>query len=64
MRKEIGYYIKSIYYNKKRELNSMEIYEAFREKYENKDNHIKLIDYNISNEEDTKIIQKKDRMGI
>lgn len=55
MRKEIGYYIKNISDNKKRELNSMEIYEAFREEYENKDSHIKLIDYNISNEEDTKI---------
>lgn len=55
MRKEIGYYIKNISDNKKRELNSIEIYEAFIEEYENKDNHIKLIDYNISNEEDTKI---------
>ena len=55
MRKEIGYYIKNISDNKKRELNSKEIYEAFIEEYENKDNHIKLIDYNISNEEDTKI---------
>ena len=56
MRKEVGYYIKGVSDKQHRELNNQEIYKAFVEEYQNREDNTKVISYHVENEEDeTKI---------
>lgn len=55
MKKEIGYYIKNVSDAQKRELSNDEIYNSFKNEYENREECISLINYNIKNEDVTKL---------
>ena len=66
MKKSVGYYIKSVSDNAKRELANKEIYEAFVKEYENRNDKIKVVSYNIENKEkNTKIdVKFKEKNNI
>ena len=59
LKKEIGYFIKNISDNKKRELEANEILEAFDKEYINRKEKLKIIDYEIN-----KISEKKNKLTI
>ena len=51
MRKDVGYYIKNKSDKLHRELTNQEIYEAFIEEYQNRNEFIKVDSYNVENNE-------------
>ena len=56
MRKEVGYFIKGVSDSAHRELNNQEIYKAFVDEYQNREDNTKVVSYNVENEDDeTKI---------
>ena len=64
MRKDVGYYIKSVSDKIQRELSSNELYSAFTEEYQNRKDRISVKSYNVENsEENTKITIKFDIGG-
>ncbi len=63
MKKDVGYYIKKVSDNSKRELTNDEIYNAFISQYQNRIDNIKMISYNIENGDSTKVNVKFDANG-
>ncbi len=59
MRKDVGYYIKDISDKQKRELSNEEIYNSFISEYQNREDEIKIISYNIENVENRTNIDVK-----
>lgn len=56
MRKEVGYFIKDVSDKQHRELNNEEIYNAFIKEYQNRNENVRVISYNVENKEnETKI---------
>ena len=51
MRKEVGYYIKDISDKKKKELSNDEIVTYFNQEYKNREDHISIVNYNITDDE-------------
>ena len=59
MRSNVGYFIKSVSDKMHRELGNDEIYDVFIKEYQNKNDKIKFISYNVeNNEKQTKITVK------
>ena len=59
MRKVVGYYIKSVSDTMHRELENQEIYESFVKEYQNRNDSIKVISYNVENKENQTEINLK-----
>lgn len=59
MRKVVGYYIKSVSDNMHRELENQEIYESFVKEYQNRNDSLKVISYNVENKENQTEINLK-----
>ncbi len=53
MKKDVGYYIKNVSDNSKRELTNDEIYNAFISQYQNRIDNIKIVSYDIENGDNT-----------
>lgn len=51
MRKEVGYFIKDISDKKKKELSNDEIIKHFSREYINREDHISIVNYNITDDE-------------
>lgn len=59
MKSNVGYYIKSVSDKMQRELENKEIYNAFIQEYQNRQDFIKVISYDVTNNNDkTKITLK------
>ena len=59
MKSNVGYYIKSVSDKMQRELENKEIYNAFIQEYQNRQDSIKVISYDVTNSNDkTKITLK------
>ncbi len=63
MKKDVGYYIKNVSDNSKRELTNDEIYNAFISQYQNRIDNIKMVSYNIENGDNTIVNVKFDTNG-
>ena len=64
MKSNVGYYIKSVSDKMHRELENDEIYDAFSKEYENKNDFVKIISYNVENKEkQTQIVLKLNVKG-
>ena len=63
MRKDVGYYIKGVSDRQQRELTNNEIYEAFIKEYENRQEKIKGISYNVENHENQTTIHVELKVG-
>ena len=59
MRKDVGTYFKEVSDSAQRELSNDEIYEAFVKEYQNRNDTIKAISYNVDNEENQTTIHIK-----
>ena len=53
MKSDVGYFIKNVSDQLHRELNNKEIYNSFVNEYQNRDDSIKILSYNVNNK-DTK----------
>ena len=63
MRKDVGGYIKSVSDSEQRELTNNEIYEAFVKEYQNRQDSIKGLSYNVENEDNKTTIHIKFKIG-
>ena len=64
MKSNVGYYIKNVSDKMQRELENTEIYNAFINEYQNREDSIKVISYSVNNKENqTEIILKLNDKG-